>query len=259
MTGILLTNAGVIAVLMAALWGFSLVLRDASIVDPFWGLGFAVVAWTSAVAAGSLDTEGAVLVALTTVWGLRLAAYLSWRNLGKGEDFRYRAMRKRWGERFPFVSLGTVFLLQGALMWVVSLPVQLGQDPGPGEKLEWLAGAGIAAWVVGLFFESVGDVQLARFKTDAANEGRVLDTGLWRYTRHPNYFGDFCVWWGLFLVALALGAPWWTAAGPLLMSVLLMRVSGVTLLERSLSRRKPGYEDYVRRTSAFFPRPPQRW
>jgi len=257
-TEILLTNAGVIAVLMAALWGLSLVLRDASIVDPFWGLGFAVVAWTSAVVAGSLDTEGAVLVALTTVWGLRLAAYLSWRNLGKGEDFRYRALRKRWDERFPLVSLGTVFLLQGALMWVVSLPVQLGQDPGPGEGLGWLAGAGTAAWVVGLFFESVGDVQLARFKAVASNEGRVLDTGLWRYTRHPNYFGDFCVWWGLFLVALAFGAPWWTAAGPVLMSVLLMRISGVALLERSLSRRKPGYEEYVRRTSAFFPRPPRR-
>lgn len=258
MSDVLLTNAGVIAVLMAALWGLSLVLRDASIVDPFWGLGFAVVAWTSAVAAGSLDTEDAVLVALTTVWGLRLAAYLSWRNLGKGEDFRYRAMRKRWGERFPLVSLGTVFLLQGALMWVVSLPVQLGQDPGPGEGLGWLAGAGVAVWAAGLVFETVGDLQLARFKADAANEGRVLDTGLWRYTRHPNYFGDFCVWWGLFLVALAFGAPSWTGVGPVLMSVLLMRVSGVALLERSLSRRKPGYEEYVRRTSAFFPRPPQR-
>ncbi len=258
MTGILLTNAGVIAVLMAALWGLSLVLRDASIMDPFWGLGFTIVGWTSAVVTGSLGTEGAVLVALTTVWGLRLAGYLSWRSLGKGEDFRYRAMRKRWGERFPLVSLGTVFLLQGALLWVVSLPVQLGQDPGPGEGLGWLAGAGIAAWAVGLFFETVGDAQLARFKADATNEGRVLDSGLWRYTRHPNYFGDFCVWWGLFLVALALGAPWWTATGPALMSVLLLRVSGVALLERSLSRRKPGYEEYVRRTSAFFPRPPKR-
>lgn len=258
MTGILLTNAGVLAVLMAALWGLSLVLRDASIVDPFWGLGFAVVAWTSAVVADSLGTEGAVLVALTTVWGLRLTAYLSWRNLGKGEDFRYRAMRERWGERFPLVSLGTVFLLQGALLWAVSLPLQLGQDPGPGEKLEWLGGAGIALWAVGLFFETVGDAQLARFKAVPANEGHVLDSGLWRYTRHPNYFGDFCVWWGLFLVAAALGAPWWTGVGPVLMSVLLVRVSGVALLERSLSRRKPGYEEYVRRTSAFFPRPPQR-
>lgn len=258
MTGILLTNAGVLAVVMTALWALSLVLRDASIVDPFWGLGFAVVAWTSAVVAGSLGTEGATLVALTTVWGLRLAAYLAWRNLGKGEDFRYRAMRKRWGGRFPLVSLGTVFLLQGALLWAVSLPVQLGQDPGPGEGLGWLAGAGIATWAVGLCFETVGDAQLARFKAVPANEGRVLDTGLWRYTRHPNYFGDACAWWGLYVVALALGAPWWTAAGPLLLSVLLLRVSGVTLLERSLVERKPGYDEYVRRTSAFFPRPPRR-
>ena len=258
MSDVLLTNAGVLAVLMAALWALSVVVRDASIVDPFWGLGFAVVAWTSAGTAGHLGTESLLLVALTTVWGLRLAAYLSWRNLGKGEDFRYRAMRKRWGSRFTLVSLGTVFLLQGALLWVVSLPVQLGQDAGPGEGLGWLAGAGVAVWGVGLGFETVGDVQLARFKAVAANAGRVLDTGLWRYTRHPNYFGDFCVWWGLFLVALAFGAPWWTAVGPLLMSVLLLRVSGVALLERSLSRRKPGYDEYVRRTSAFFPRPPRR-
>ncbi len=257
MSDVLLTNAGVIAALMAALWALSVVLRDASIVDPFWGLGFAVVAWTSAATAGSLDRESVLLVALTTVWGLRLSAYLSWRNLGKGEDFRYVAMRKRWGNRFTLVSLGTVFLLQGLLMWVVSLPVQLGQDPGPGEGLGWLAGAGVALWAVGLVFETVGDLQLVRFKAVAANAGRVLDTGLWRYTRHPNYFGDFCVWWGLFLAALAFGAPWWTAVGPVLMSFLLMRVSGVTLLERSLSRRKPGYEEYVRRTSAFFPRPPR--
>lgn len=257
-TDVLLTSGGVIAALMAALWALSLVLRDASIVDPFWGLGFAIVAWVSAFVGGGSAADSAPLVALTTVWGLRLAAYLAWRNLGKGEDFRYRAMRKRWGDRFPLVSLGTVFGLQGALMWVVSLPVQLGQDPGVGEGLGWLAGAGVAAWAVGLFFESVGDVHLARFKADAANEGKVLDTGLWRYTRHPNYFGDACVWWGLFLVALALGAPWWTAAGPALMSVLLMRVSGVTLLERSLAKRKPGYEEYVRRTSAFFPLPPRR-
>lgn len=258
MTDVLLTNAGVIGVLMAALWGLSLVLRDASIVDPFWGLGFTIVAWASAFVAGGSVADSAPLVALTSVWGLRLAVHLARRNLGKGEDFRYRAMRKRWGDRFPLVSLGTVFMLQGALLWVVSLPVQLGQDPGPSESLSWLGGAGIAVWAVGLVFEAGGDLQLARFRADAANAGMVLDAGLWRFTRHPNYFGDFCVWWGLFLVAVALGAPWWTAAGPALMSVLLLRVSGVTLLERSLAKRKPGYEEYVRRTSAFFPWPPRR-
>lgn len=261
MTGlafILLTSAAVIAAAMLLLWLLSLVVRDASIVDIFWGLGFVLTAWVVFVFADGAEPRRWLLASLTTLWGLRLSGYLAWRNLGKGEDFRYVAMRRRWGRRFWIVSLFQVFLLQGALMWVVSLPVQAGQVPATPQTLGWPALLGTLMWMAGLSFETIGDLQLARFKADPANRGRVMDRGLWRYTRHPNYFGDFLVWWGLYLVALEAAGTWWTFLGPLLMSVLLIRVSGAALLEKTIGTRRPGYEEYVRRTSGFFPRPPKR-
>ncbi|WP_428264236.1 DUF1295 domain-containing protein [Haliangium sp.] len=248
--------------IMALLWLLSLPLRNASIVDIFWGVGFVVVAWLSYVYAGRNGATPSLLLPLmTTAWGLRLAGYLAWRNLGKGEDYRYRSMRKHIGPRFWWVSLFSVFALQGVLIGVVSLPIQAGLLAPAGDGVSWLCGAGIAAWLVGVGFETVGDLQLARFKADPANRGQVMDRGLWRYTRHPNYFGDFMVWWGLYLVAVSdidrLLSIGWTAIGPAIMSVLLLRVSGVTLLEKTITDRRPGYADYIRRTSAFFPRPPK--
>ena len=159
---------------------------------------------------------------------------------------------------FPLVSLGVVFLLQAGLAWIVSLPVQAGIQGSAGEALTIAARGGrhASCGAIGLAFETVGDLQLARFRRDPANQGQVLDRGLWRYTRHPNYFGDFLVWWGLFLIAAATGA-WWTVIGPIVMSVLLIRVSGAGLLERTIGERRPGYDDYVRRTSGFIPRPPR--
>jgi len=256
--GVLLVNGAAVAALMVAVWLLSLALRDASIVDIAWGLGFVVVAWVTFAVADGAGARQALLAGLASAWGLRLAAYLARRNLGKGEDFRYRAMRARHGSRFPIVSLYLVFGLQGLLMWTVSLPLQAGQADATPDHLTALDAAGVAAWAVGFAFESIGDRQLARFKADPANAGRVMDRGLWRYTRHPNYFGDFMVWWGLYAIALATGSAWWTVVGPVVMSVLLIRVSGAALLERSLRSRRPGYEAYVRRTSAFFPRPPRR-
>ena len=218
--------------------------------------GFYEVAWVTFAVAGGSDGYRWLLVALTTLWGLRLTAHLANRNLGHGEDFRYASMRKRHGPRWPLRSLWSVYWVQGALMWVVSLPVQAGQQLGEGTP-DWLAWAGVAVWAVGLFFETVGDLQLSRFIADPANRGRVMDQGLWRYTRHPNYFGDFSVWWGIWLVALSAGA-WWTVIGPLVMSLLLIKVSGAGLLEKSLSRKRAGYDEYVARTSGFFPLPPRR-
>ena len=265
-----LVNLGAVVALMVVLWLVSLVLHDASIFDPFWGLAFVLIAWTQFatwffLSGPACDTSpcrpytevGILLPVLVTIWGLRLSIYLGWRNRGKGEDFRYRAMRERFGAAFSIVSLGVVFLLQAGLAWIVSLPVQAGIQGSVGES--WrspLVVAGAVLWGIGLAFETVGDVQLARFKRDVASKGRVLDRGLWRYTRHPNYFGDFLVWWGLFLIAAATGA-WWTVIGPVVMSVLLIRVSGAGLLERTIGERRPGYADYVRRTSGFFPRPPK--
>jgi steroid 5-alpha reductase family enzyme len=247
-----------IVALMVVTWVISVIVHNASIVDIVWGLGFVVVAWVVRIAIDQGDDARQwLLVALTTVWGLRLAIHLFVRNHGNGEDYRYRAMRKKFGDRFPIISLYSVFGLQGVLMFVVSLPVQLGQaDPTP--DIGVIAFIGIALWLVGMFFESVGDAQLARFKKDPANKGVVMDTGLWRYTRHPNYFGDACVWWGIGLVAAETGSGAWGLIGSLVMTILLRRVSGVTLLERSLVKRRQGYTEYVARTSPFVPRPPKR-
>jgi steroid 5-alpha reductase family enzyme len=255
---LLAVDLGVVLLLMTALWAVSVAVRDTSIVDIFWGSGFVVVAWVAfALADGSRD-RGLLLAALTTVWGLRLTLHLARRNLGHGEDKRYARMRERWGDRWPLRSLFTVFWLQGAVMWVVSLPVQAGvHDPTPA-GLTWLDAVGAAVWLVGFLFEAVGDAQLTRFKADPANRGQVMDRGLWAWTRHPNYFGDFTVWWGLWLVALATTSAWWTFVGPAAMSVLLIRVSGAAPLEKGMRSSRPGYEAYVARTSAFFPRPPKR-
>lgn len=252
---VLLINLAAVMAMFGALWGVSLARRDASIVDSFWGLAFVLVAWVSLGTSGNASPPALLIVALVSIWGLRLSGYLTWRNWGKPEDYRYRAMRERHGERFPIVSLFTVFGLQGVLVLVVSLPVQIGIAEA--EAWSILALSGVFLWLVGLLFETVGDFQLARFKSDPKNEGQVMDRGLWRYTRHPNYFGDFLVWWGLFLVAARADSWWWTIAGPLVMSILLIRVSGVRLLESSLRKRVDGYEEYRRRTSAFFPLPPK--
>lgn len=245
---------------LVVLWLVATAIRDVSIIDVFWGPGFAIVGWTIALSrAGALTSGQWLLLALVTAWGLRLGAYLAWRNLGKGkgEDYRYAAMRSRIGPRFWWVSLLSVFGLQGVLIWVVALPLQAALLLDGSAQVGPVGVLGLASWAIGLTFEALGDAQLARFKADPANAGKVMDRGLWRFTRHPNYFGDFMVWWGLFGVAWSLGAPWWTALSPAIMSYLLMKVSGVPMLEAALGKRRAGYADYVRRTSAFFPRPPR--
>lgn len=254
---LLVLAAVVIAVYMLAFWLASLPLRDVSIVDIGWGLGFVVVAWVTFFASQASGPRAWLLLTLVTVWGLRLAGYLAWRNHGKGEDRRYVKMRDKRGDRFWWVSLLTVFGLQGLVMWVVALPLVVGlastvQSP----TIDWWNWLGAIAWLVGLVFEAGGDAQLARFKSREDSEGEVLDTGLWRYTRHPNYFGDFLVWWGLWLVSLASLPEGWTIVSPLVMSALLMKFSGVTLTESDITDRRPAYAAYKRQTNAFFPGPP---
>jgi steroid 5-alpha reductase family enzyme len=263
----MILNAMVIVGLMAIFWLLSIWKRDVSVIDIAWGLGFVLVAWVTWVEAQFIDPRRAriFLPLMVTIWGLRLSLYLARRNSRTGEDFRYRQMREKRPNSFWWVSLFTVFGLQGAVMWIVSLPIQLGilttqSHAIKSESLDWdrFVIGGVILWAVGLFFESVGDWQLARFKANPNNRGRVLQRGLWRYTRHPNYFGDFLVWWGFFCVAVSAGAPWLTIVSPITMTILLMRVSGVTLLERSLKQTRPGYADYMNRTSSFFPWPPIR-
>jgi len=254
-TTILVTTALITLGAFVILWLISVGIKDASIADPFWGASFVLVTWVAFAQAADPGPRQALVVILVTIWGTRLAVYLTARNRGHGEDYRYQAMRRRWGRQFPLVSLATVFALQATLVWVVSLPVLVTMLESSDLGLVGLAGT--ILWIIGLIFEATGDWQLARFKKDPTNAGIVLDRGLWRYTRHPNYFGDFCAWWGIFLVAVVDVSMLWTVAGPIVMSTLLLRVSGVALLEDSIRKRRPGYEDYMWRTSAFFPWKPR--
>lgn len=248
-----LWGLGALAIVMLATWLVSLVKRDVSIVDPVWPLLFLVAAgiYRSATPAPAGARTGLIL-ALVAIWALRLSGYLVWRGWGEPEDRRYAAMRRRQGPRFAVTSLATVFGFQALLAWIISLPLLAAADGRA--PVGVLDGLGVALWGVGFCFETLGDFQLARFKADPAHAGRVMDRGLWGYTRHPNYFGDFCVWWGFFLLALGAGG-WWSLPGPLLMSFLLLRVSGVTLLEKDIAERRPGYRRYVETTNAFFPGP----
>ena len=260
MTPILLNSLLVLTAAMTCTWLLSLALRDASIIDPFWGAGFVLVTLFVLASAPPAQLLGrsSLLTLLTTAWGLRLSAYLLWRNWGHDEDRRYRAMREHHGERFWWVSLLTVFLLQAVILWVVSLPIQVAIVNAERTPLHMLDVAGSVVWAIGLLFEEVGDYQMARFQADPQNAGRVMDRGLWRLTRHPNYFGDFCVWWGLYMIAAA-GGNAWTIFSPLLMSILLLKVSGVTLLEKNITDRRPDYAAYQARTSSFIPWPPSRF
>jgi steroid 5-alpha reductase family enzyme len=251
---VLLASAAAIAAHVLVIWLLSLWLRDASIFDVAWGFGFVLVAWVSFALADGAEPRKALVVALTTIWGVRLGVHLAWRAARSEEDFRWRELRARHGRGFAGASLGH-FAFQGLGMWVISLPVQAAQVPGSPADLTAVDFAALALWTLGFAFEAVGDLQLARFRADPRNRGKVMDRGLWRYTRHPNYFGDFCVWWGLYGFALATGEAWWSVAGPLMMSCILLRMSGVTVMDRHLSAR-PGYAEYKRRTSAFLPRPP---
>lgn len=256
MLSLLLTNLLVTIAALTILWLVSIPLRDTSIIDPCWGLGFSLIAWLTLWQSSPRGIGALLLVALTTLWGGRLALYLLLRNRGHGEDRRYASLRNSFGPSFWWISYPVVFLLQGLLMWIVSFPVQIGIAASADRSPGFLSLLGLILFLVGFTFETLGDWQLARFKRNPQNRNRVMDRGLWRYTRHPNYFGDFTLWWGLYLIACDFGA-YWTIFSPLLMSFLLLRVSGVTLLERDISERRPDYLAYRRRTNAFFPGKPR--
>lgn len=243
----------VIFSLMIFLWLASLILKNSSIVDIFWGTGFVISAFTYFL----LTPEGYIgrkflLVLLTTIWGLRLTIHVLTRNWGKPEDFRYQKWRNESGKIWWIKSLFKVFLLQGFLMWIISVPLLAAQYSTTPDRLTVFDLLGVLLWAIGLFFESVGDFQLTRFKANPENRGKVLSTGVWRYSRHPNYFGDSAQWWGYFLIALSAGG-WWSVFSPILMTLFLIKVSGVALLEKTLKTSKPGYREYIESTSAFVP------
>ena len=248
-----LVGLGAILSALTLVWILSVKLRDASIADICWGPAFAALAWLYCVLSPSLTPRSWLVAVLISVWGARLSVHIFRRNHGRGEDPRYRAMRASQGPAFWWRSLLTVFWLQGSLLWFVALPVLVAVRAPQPDALSAVDGVGLFLFAVGFGFEVVGDYQLERFKGDPSNRGTVLDYGLWRYTRHPNYFGDATMWWGIYAIAAATPGGWLTVLSPALMTFLLMRVSGVTLLEDGLKASKPDYQDYIARTPAFFP------
>jgi steroid 5-alpha reductase family enzyme len=259
MLGLLMLSSACVALgLVLCVWVASLELDDASIIDVFWGIGFVLIGLLCAAGGQGAPGRRVALAAMATVWGVRLAVHIGRRNHGQPEDPRYARLRLRDIDRFWLTSLYRIYLVQAVLMWVVALPLVAGSAAGPSRGLGLLDLAGGVVWAVGLAFEAVGDLQLARFKADPANRWAVMDRGLWRYTRHPNYFGDVVVWWGIGIVGLAGGGAWWALVGPALNTLILVRGTGKPLLESTIGQRRPGYADYVRRTSGFVPLPPKR-
>jgi len=250
-----LNGLAVTVVMLLVTWIISLIRRDVSIVDSSWSLMFLAMTLAYTVPAwlnGEPGSRALLLLLLVSIWALRLSIYISWRNRGEGEDRRYQAIRRKHEPGFAFKSLYLVFGLQGLLAWFISLPL-LAAAAGSA-PLGVLDAIAVLLWLTGFGFETVADAQLAAFKARPQNRNKVLDTGLWRYSRHPNYFGECTLWWGFYLLAVAAGG-WWSFPAPLLMTFLLLRVSGVTLLEHDISDRRPAYRDYVQRTNAFIPGP----
>lgn len=253
---LLATNAAVLVGLFVLFWLFTLKTRDVTPVDSLWALGMVALGWSSFVQTSGDPTRKTVLMALCTIWGLRLGGYLLWRWRHHGPDRRYQTMfgkakeARGWG--FNQASFRLVYLTQVPLLYLVCMPVQLGQiDAAPSVGVLGWIGAALA--IIGILFETIGDGQLVAFRRNPANAGKVLSTGLWRYTRHPNYFGDACVWWGLYLIAAESMTGLWALPGPILLTYTLIRWSGVPTIEGRMKRTKPDYEDYVRRTPGFVP------
>ena len=243
----------VIMAMMTTLWIISIRIKNVSIVDLFWGFGFVVACLVYFLKAEGLETRKVLLLTMVAIWGLRLSIYLAWRNMGKGEDFRYQKFRKDYGaHRYWWISFFQTFLLQGVLMWLISAPLLGAQYYGSDHHLGILDFVGVFIWIIGIIFESGGDIQLARFKADPANKGKVLNKGFWHYTRHPNYFGDVAVWFGYSLICLSAGS-YVPILGSFLMIALIIKVSGVALLEKTLTVTKPTYKEYIEKTSAFIP------
>ena len=262
MIAILAINLAAIMAVLLILWRMAVAIRDVSFIDAVWAYGMVGLALATAVQVGLPRGEaGWACLALTMIWGLRLGTHLllRWQRLGR--DPRYEAivggaMRLR-GWTFATAALVMVFGLQGPLLWLASLPAQVGIIADPGGPMADAGWFGVAVALFGIGFEALADAQLEAFRKDPANKGRVLDTGLWRYTRHPNYFGDAVSWWGIWIVASSAGAGWWTIAAPIFLTWTLTRWSGRPILEKSLKASRPGYAAYVARTSGFFPWPPK--
>jgi steroid 5-alpha reductase family enzyme len=248
----------IILVLVTLLWIWSVFIKNVSIVDIFWGLGFVVVNAFYVFMSGELNARKILILTLVSIWGLRLTIYLAFRNIGKGEDFRYQEFRRNYGpKRYWWFSFFQVFLLQGLLIMIVSLPLLGINSSASSGDLKVLDYIGIVVWFIGFIFEAGGDFQLVRFKRQFENKGKVLNTGFWKYTRHPNYFGDSAVWWAYAIFSIAAGS-YWQIIGSIIMTILIIKISGVSLLEKTLKDTKSQYRDYIQKTNSFFPWLPKK-
>lgn len=254
MTHVILIELAVIISYMTLWYLVARALSRFDVADIAWGLGFIISALTAAVAHENLEPRAYLVVILVIIWGARLSLHVYLRNRNKPEDARYRAWRQEWGMNANFRAFFQVFLLQGVLLLVIAIPVTAIIISG-GKPFTILDVAGVLIWIIGFLFEAAGDWQLLHFKKDPAHKGRIIMTGLWRYSRHPNYFGEVTLWWGIYLIALSAGAGW-TIIGPLTISFLILRVSGIPMLEKKYEGNTE-FEEYRQRTSAFFPLPPK--
>jgi steroid 5-alpha reductase family enzyme len=248
-----LKNLILITGLMFCAWVFSVARKDAGVADIFWGLGFVIVAWGTFFLGDGYLGRRTLLAILTSIWGLRLAIHILVRNWGEPEDRRYQAMRRAKGKRFWYMSLYSIFGIQGLLLWIISLGIQVGGASPLPDRWTGLDSLGTFVWAVGFIFEATADWQLSQFKADPNNKGKVMNRGLWAYSRHPNYFGESLIWWGLFLISISNLGSFWTIISPATITFLLLKVSGVRLLEKTIKKRRPEYEEYIRNTSAFIP------
>ncbi|MBS1151372.1 MAG: putative rane protein [Myxococcaceae bacterium] len=254
---VLAENAGLVLLMMTGLWAVSVARRDAGVVDPWWSIGFLLITARTAASTG-LTPAKTLLLAMVGAWALRLWLHLLLRSRGRPEDPRYAAFRQRFGAaRYWWVSFFQVFLLQGALLVFISAPLQLAAVAREPDPIGLPHLAGLLLFGIGFLLEAVADAQLQSFRTDPARRGAVLDTGLWRFSRHPNYFGEALLWWGFWLCALGQPWGWATIFAPLMMTFLLVKVSGVSMLDAHLTATRPGYRAYLLRTSAFVPLPPR--
>ncbi len=254
MSNLLQLSALLVFIFMTVLFLIAQAIKNNSIADIGWGIGFILIAFAGIITSENHAPRQLLLGAMVLCWGLRLAIYIFIRNKGKTEDYRYRQWREEWGKHIVWRSFLQVFMLQGILMLLSALPLIV-VNAYPTESITWIDAAGFLVWCVGFYFEAVGDYQLMQFKKQPHSKGKIMTRGLWKYSRHPNYFGEALLWWGIFIVSISAGNWWISIVSPLLITFLLLKVSGVVMLEKKYEGNAE-FETYAKRTSAFIPRLP---
>lgn len=249
-------SLAIILFVYMSFWFFiSLLKKRNDVADIAWGLGFMLIAWSSLLLSENFNARSLLVNILVSIWGLRLAWHINSRNQGKNEDYRYLAWRKEWGKWFYIRSYLQVYLLQGSLLYLIILPV-LFINSGIGSAINFIDGLGVLVWLIGFLFEVIGDAQLKNFIKNPINKGKLMQKGLWQYTRHPNYFGEVLQWWGIWLIAINTPNGWLSIVGPIIITILILKISGIPLLENKMVNH-PDFAEYKKRTSIFIPLPPK--